>query len=135
MTSRTRPMTASEVRARASHAREYLQVARAIRDDVALSARNNLAASNAVLAGIAAADAICGHVLGRRNAGEDHAAASELLRQATPPTSRAATNLTRLTASKTDSQYSPNLIGASKAAQLMTAAERLVDEMEAILRR
>lgn len=36
---------------------------------------------------------------------------------------------------KTDSQYSPNLISSTRMRTLVTAAERLVREMEDLLRR
>lgn len=46
------------------------------------SAESKVAGSNAILAGIAAADAICGLVLGERSAGDDHTQAINLLKRA-----------------------------------------------------
>ncbi|MEQ1737473.1 MAG: hypothetical protein ABL886_13845, partial [Rhodoglobus sp.] len=59
-------MSASDVAARAAQARSFLQAARLTEEfsDLGATAAANVAASNAVLAGIAAADAICGKALG-----------------------------------------------------------------------
>ncbi len=54
-------MSRSDVQLRARHAEDFLETAT---DALALHPdRTNVVISNAVLAGIAAADAICGHVL------------------------------------------------------------------------
>jgi hypothetical protein len=66
--------------------------------------------------------------------GGAHAEAVELLRRASPPQSKAATALGRLLASKTDTQYSAQLVSSTKARDLFTAAEQLVAEMESPLR-
>ena len=127
-------MSNSDVRARAEHARAYLLVAELIRDDDTLEARTNIMGAIAVLSGIAASDAICGNALGLRVAGDAHAEAIDLLRRATPPDSKAASALTRLLASKTDTQYSAQLVSGTKARELFKAAEQLVNEMNSRLR-
>ena len=101
--------------------------------NISVPGGSNVAGSNAVLAGIAAADAICGYTLGRRAAGESHHEAIALLERAVPSGSRAPANLKRLLASKTDTQYSANMVSDSKARDLVTAAERLVEEMDKLL--
>lgn len=74
MPARTRQMTSVEVTARRNEAVAYLEAARLLRTSDA-QADWKVCGSNAVLGGMAAADAICGHVLGHRSASEDHAEA------------------------------------------------------------
>ncbi len=127
-------MSNAEVLARAEHARAYLLVADLVRVDASITGRNNILGAIAVLAGIAASDAICGKALGARSVGVAHAEAVDLLRRATPPQSKAASALGRLLASKTDTQYSAHLVSSAKARELFKAAEQLVGEMETLLR-
>ena len=134
MTRNERRMTRADVGARAEHARAYLLVADLIEGDETIGARTNVLGSVAVLAGIAACDAMCGHSLGVRSAGDSHMEAIDLLRRATPPTSKAAATLRRLLVAKTDTQYSPHLISDAKARELHRAARQLIDEMELRLR-
>lgn len=110
-------------------------VAELVRDDDTLPAGNNVVGALSVMAGIAAADAICGHALGRRPAGEAHHEAIAMLDRATPTASKARTSLRRLLTSKTDTQYSPELVSAAKMQQLLAAARQLVGEMDELLRR
>ena len=77
---RTRPVSASQVRAYAAKAEEFAEAAAS--DHAA--GRNIAATSLAVHAGINAADAVCGARLGIRAAGEDHDQVLVLLRQAGP---------------------------------------------------
>ncbi|UKF33566.1 DNA-binding protein [Clavibacter tessellarius] len=92
-------------------------------------------ASNAVLAGIAASDAICGCVLRVASSGEDHAQAVELLRTATPQGPAYAKELRRLLEIKTAAQYSPALTSADVATRSLVWAGRLVEAMEDVLAR
>lgn len=129
---RTRTMDSSEIALRAQHARDYLEAAtdtRALHPD-----RTNVIASNAVLAGIAASDAICGRVLGRRAVGENHKEAATLLGTATTRGPELAKDLRRLLDLKTTSQYSALTLGGTNAEKAVGWAERLVDAMERILR-
>lgn len=64
-------------------------------------ASNNTTGLNAVNAGIAAADAICGSKLGYRSNGQDHRQAIQLLTQALPEKKTAARDLGRLLEAKT----------------------------------
>lgn len=83
--SRTQSCSAREARSRRSHARKFLEVA-----EIAASERDqdpeyaSVAASLAVLAGIAASDAACCKALSERSRSSDHHYAEELLRQITP---------------------------------------------------
>ncbi len=133
MTPRERAIDRAGVLHRAQQARAYLEVAQSA-SSVAVPGSTNVAGSNAVLAGIAAADAICGHTIGARAAGDAHAEAISLLQRATPPGSRASTHLRRLLSSKTDTQYSSNLVSVTKAAEMLNSAEKLIEEMERLLR-
>lgn len=136
MSSRRQTMSKAEVAARSAHAHSFLSAADLIEmlgEDAGIDARANLIGSLAVLAGIAAADAICGNALGERAAGENHAEAVAVLKSATPPGDAAQAQLKRLLDAKTTTQYSPQLIGETKAADLLTAARRLVERMDALL--
>ena len=136
MRARTRKMTAAEVRTRAQHAHAFLTAADLVLDlgnDAGIDDLGNTVGSLAVLAGIAAGDAICGAVLGERSAGPDHGEAVAMLRR-TEPGKRLAQHLGRLIDSKTEIQYSPLLLTEARAAELMKAAQRLVDGMDEVLR-
>ncbi len=77
---RTKPVSATQVRAYAAKALEF---ADASVSDLA-AGRNIAATSLAIHAGINPADAVCGARLGKRAAGEDHDQVLDLLRQAGP---------------------------------------------------
>ncbi|WP_349899390.1 hypothetical protein [Parafrigoribacterium soli] len=94
------------------------------------AAENKVAGSNAILAGIAAADAICGLVLGERSSGDDHAQAIMLLKRATHPSTKAANSLRRLLTQKTPVQYGVDAINASDAASLIGWARDIVHEAD-----
>ena len=83
MTSRIRSVscTTREARQRLATARAYLEIAELILGDER-SEFSGVAAGNAVLAGIAASDAICGKGLKKVFRGEDHRQAAELLEEA-----------------------------------------------------
>lgn len=116
-------------RARLKEARIYLSAAELL--DSGGSAESKVAGSNAILAGIAAADAICGLVLGERSASDDHAEAIGLLKRATHPSTKAATSLTRLLTRKTPVQYGVDAISSTDAANLIRWARDVLQEAEA----
>lgn len=133
MSARIQRMTAADAATRASHARAFMAAAElvdSLADDAGIESKANLLGSLAVLAGIAASDAICGASLGERAAGENHADAVVLLKRASPPADSSSAQLKRLLDAKTTTQYSPILIGDTKAADLLTAARRLLKTME-----
>jgi len=72
----------AEARTRLGHAERYLEVAELVLSDEAGS-EATVATGNAVLAGIAAADAICCSTVGRRYRGADHRAAADYLETVT----------------------------------------------------
>lgn len=124
-------MTRADVVARARHAREFLETAT---ESLTLHQdRTNVAVSNAVLAGIAAADAMCGHALGESARGDDHGQAVQLLSSVTPHGVTYANDLRRLLALKTNSQYSSLTISSTAASDAIRWATRMVEGMRTIL--
>lgn len=126
-------MTASEVRVRAEHARDSLLTAQTRFEPGGPMASNNTTGMNAVNAGIAAADAICGSTLGYRSSGQDHKQAIGLLAQAFPHNTNAARDLGRLLEAKTLTSYGASHITEARASELLKYATRLVAEMETVL--
>ena len=125
-------MSPAEVKTRAAHAADYLMVA-TLRLEPGDQNSYNTTGSNAVLAGIAAADAICGFVLGYRAQGHDHKQAVSLLTAAMKYRSPAAAkNLARLLEAKSLTQYGSNHITEARARDLVRSAERLVAEMNQV---
>src|SRR5215207_9631134 len=94
---RTQNCTASEGRLRLDQARAHLEVADLAADtsDPDLE-YTSVAASIAILAGIAAADAACCAALGRRSRSDNHQDASDLLAQITPEGKAAAAKMRQL---------------------------------------
>jgi len=126
-------MTAAEVRVRAEHARDSLLTAQIRFEPGGPMASNNTTGMNAINAGIAAADAICGSKLGYRSNGQDHKQAIRILTQALPEKKTPARDLGRLLETKTLTSYGTNHITETKASELLKYATRLVDEMESVL--
>ena len=89
------------------------------------------AAEIAVSAGIAASDAICGHVLGYKMASESHRDAVEALRVAT--NAATAKHLDTLLAAKSAQSYGDRLPTHADAARLVLHARRLVDAAESTM--
>ncbi|QYH35200.1 hypothetical protein [Salinibacterium sp. M195] len=135
MSARISQMTAGEVRARAEHARDSLLTAQLRFEPRGPMASNNTTGLNAVNAGIAAADAICGAKLGYRPNGQDHKQAVAILAQALPDKKTAARDLGRLLETKTLTSYGTSHITGTKASELLRYASRLVEEMESALTR
>lgn len=136
---RRRPCTAQEASTRAAHARAYLETAKLIRSDPGKPGDvdfNHVAAGNAVLAAIAASDAVCCRLLGERARGQDHREAIGLLGQVRFGTGtereqarRAQTLASALATAldlKDDSHYGTMMIGNAELQRLLRAAERLV---------
>lgn len=117
-------MDASAVRMRRDEAETYYEVA-VLCAGSASHADWKAAGSNAVLGGIAAADAICGAVLGQHHVGEDHAQARRLLDIACSPDRQPGNHLKRLTDEKTNFQYSSSRVTREQTSRLVLALERL----------
>lgn len=88
--------------------------------------RANARVANYVQAGIAAADAICCSELKEHSLGDNHAAATALLRMVVHDGPELARALGALLAQKTDASYGSTPINAAKAARAQRAAEKLV---------
>lgn len=89
------------------------------------------AAEIAVSAGIAASDAICGHVLGYKVASESHRDAVDALRAATDAAT--AKHLDALLAVKSAQSYGDRLPIKADASRSVTHARRLVDAAATVL--
>jgi hypothetical protein len=87
----------------------------------------NIAAGDAILAGIAASDAICGLTLGRLHRGDDHHGAEDLLREAAQDGPQLATILRRLLTIKDAAHYGTPAVSARKAADAAKWAAQLVE--------
>lgn len=131
---RSRKMTPTDVDRRASDARTLLEIGEALLAGTPDSSELKAAGLQAVHAGIAASDAICGRVLGFCSNGQDHREALSLLADATRSDHGASNNLGRLLDAKTTVDYSPDLVSAKRAADLVRYARRLVERMDATLR-
>jgi hypothetical protein len=123
---RTAPCTVSEARAWLRTAQAYLQVAASVLVEPDRGEYLNVAAGLAVLAGIAASDAICSIRLGCIHRGEDHRGAQDLLRQATPDGQKLATVLGRLLRVKDAAHYGVLIVSARNATDAKRWAEFLV---------
>lgn len=92
------------------------------------------AATLAVLAGIAASDAVCCAVLGQRSHGQDHRQAVSLLEQVAPDGSELARDLERLLVIKDDAHYGLLHVSSQRAAAALRQARRLFDTAAAHVR-
>jgi hypothetical protein len=121
----------AEARARAAVARRYLEVAELTADEDDAPAWRNVAVGNAVLAGIAASDALCCARLGRRSRDADHRAAVDLL---TEVDQRLGRDLDRLLQVKDIAHYGTTLISDAKVRSCLRAARHLVEAAETTVR-
>jgi len=126
---RDHPCGAGSARNRLATAREYRELATLKADETTGPARN-AAAGNAVLAGIAAADAICCLRLGRRAGGSDHADAVPLLELVDRSLSR---QLATLLGAKRVAHYGDSFVGADALARSLRAMDALVAAAETML--
>lgn len=120
--------TPAEGRSRRSQARAFLEVA-----DLALTDDRNeahVAAALAVLAGIAASDAICGLSLGKWSRSQDHKQAADLLSTVALRDTTLPTKLRRLLADKDAVHYSPSLITVERAKTMVRQAAALIAEAD-----
>jgi hypothetical protein len=89
------------------------------------------AAEIAVSAGIAASDAVCGHVLGYKIAAESHSDAIAALREASNAST--AKHLSALLDAKSAQSYGDRLPTHAEASRLVLHARRLLDAAETIV--
>lgn len=124
---RTAPCTAHDATSRFRTAQAYLEVADLVLGERERDEYLNVAAGLAVLAGIAASDAICCARLGRRHRGESHRNAADLLRTAVPDGAELATVLLRLLDLKDAAHYGVIIVAVRKGKDAIRWARRLVD--------
>ncbi|HRC18809.1 MAG: hypothetical protein IPJ15_08080 [Actinomycetales bacterium] len=120
---RSRRGTSSDARGRRIIAARYLEVAELAASEEGPGA-NNVVVGIAVLAGIAASDAICLAATGSRYAGEDHAEAASVLGRTDAALGRELAKLVRL---KPAAHYGSAFISDDDRVRALRAATTLVD--------
>lgn len=132
---RQAPCGPAEAHRKAGLARAYLDLAEQAAGgggqagDIADQARN-VAAGNAVLAAIAASDALTCLRLGRHSRGQGHQEAAALLRTIRPDGPRLAKDLTTALGVKDAAHYGSVFVSATTLKATLRAATRLVDAAE-----
>jgi len=112
---------------RLAHAQKFFDAAELIATDVSDDEANaSVAASLAVLAGIAACDAACCVRLGRRSRSQDHHDAERLLAEIVPRGRDAAKDLRRLLDLKDAAQYGVIHVSATELSSALRRAHALV---------
>jgi hypothetical protein len=133
---RTQVCGAAQAQQRLAHARSFLEVAELAADVTDPSLEyGSVAASVAILAGIAAADAACCQELGRRSRSDNHHDAETLLRQIAPEGKQAAGRLRQLIDVKDAAHYGFISVTAPQLKRSLRQAQRLVEFAEEIVRR
>jgi hypothetical protein len=102
-------------------------VAELVLEEPATQSETHVSAALAVLAAIAATDAICGFRLGQYSRGQDHEQAAELLESVDVGDRSLAVKLRRVLTAKDAAHYSPRLMPRSDAQSLVRNARALVD--------
>jgi hypothetical protein len=136
MTARIRTVVCNprEARQRLNSARAYLEVAEVILGEERLEF-SGVAAGNAVLAGIAAADAMCGKGLKKCYRGEDHRQAAELLETAYFDGPKCKTFLLRLLDLKDAAHYGFQDFSRVNAKKAVKLAQQLLGSAEDMFQR
>jgi hypothetical protein len=124
--SRQQPCNRTIASERASYAREQWQLAE-VGAPWEQNAQRKASGACAVLAAIAAADAICCARIGRRSRGQDHREGLALLQLVEPNGSTYARDLEVALATKDLMQYGTNLLSPSRHQSLLRATRRLVN--------
>mgnify|MGYP000333050045 CR=1 FL=1 len=125
---RSQPCDRNDALNRLAQAASFLLAAELIIDDESDDATPSVAASLAVLAGIAASDAACCARLGVRARGRSHPEAVELLGTVEPRGGDMAKDLQRLLNRKDDSQYGVAFVSQSEASRMVGWAKRLLGQ-------
>ena len=123
---RVKACSPADAKALARYAQAYLDTARRVRDEGGFGA-DHVATGNAVLAAIAASDAICGFMLGERSRGSDHRDAVRMLRSVRrDDAERLADALMSALDSKDPAHYGVGGIARDAQVRALRAAETLV---------
>jgi hypothetical protein len=131
---RTQKCGRAEARTRLAHARKFLEAAQLAADEDAPES-SSVAASLAVLCGIAAADAACCAALGRRSRSQDHRDAELLVATVEPGGKDAANALRRLIDLKDTAHYGLINVSRQKLTAALRQAGALVEFAGAAIRR
>lgn len=121
---RTTRCTRREAQARLRQASQYVEVATLVLDDGEFY---GVAASLAVLAGIAAADAACCARLGEHHRGQDHKGAVALLRTVEPGGQQLSNDLKRRLDRKDDAHYGFLSVSSTEERDMVEWARRMVE--------
>ncbi|MCB1254255.1 MAG: hypothetical protein M9891_00720 [Austwickia sp.] len=122
-TERRRRGTPADARNRRIIAARYLEVAELAASEEGPGA-NNVVVGIAVLAGIAASDAVCIAATGTSYSGEDHAEAARVLGRTDGPLGKELAKLVRL---KPGAHYGSTFISADDCTRALRAAKKLVE--------
>lgn len=132
----TQSCSKGQARQRFERARSFLDVAELVVDEADPDVEYGpVAASLAVLAGIAASDAACCMALGERSRSQNHRDAEALLEQITPGGAEAATALRELIDLKDASHYGFSGVGTGELKRALRRARKLLDFAERVLHR
>ena len=124
---RTQTCGRPQAATRLAHAHKFLDAAELIATDIEDDEANtSVAASLAVLAGIAASDAACCASLGRRSRSQDHHDAERLLAQIVPGGRDAAKDLRRLLDLKDAAQYGVMHVSVTELRSALRRARSLL---------
>ena len=122
---RTELFNPAQARTRLSQAEKFAEVADLVLGEHVDTAPG-VAAALSVLAGIAAADAICGATLGRRSRGQDHRQAADMLQNVADDGARMAKDLKDLLDLKDASHYAPVLLSQRQGQAALRRARNLI---------
>jgi hypothetical protein len=131
---RTQKCSAAQARRRLGHAREFLSVAELVGDENDLE-YGSVAASLAVLAGIASSDAACCKELGERSRSQNHRDAIALLDQITPGGGVAGGHLRGLIDLKDTAHYGLINVSAANLKRALRGASHLLTFAEEVVQR
>lgn len=123
---RTQNCTRRDAQNRLAQAEKFVEVAELVLTDDTSSTNPGVAASLAVLSGIAASDAACCAKLARRARGQSHEEAVVLLEIVVPGGPEMAKDLGRLLQRKNDSHYGLAFVSPGDANQMVVWAQRLL---------
>lgn len=132
-TGRTRAATLGDARARLRDAHAHLEVAELALTETGRIEMLRVAAGVGVLAGIAASDAICARRTGAIHRGDDHRAAADLLKTATPDGDKLAATFHRLIDVKDEAHYGLTIVSAQRARNTVHWATLLVTRAQDVI--
>lgn len=119
----TKPCSIAEARARLRSASEYLRACSLLEEGVS----NEVVASNAILAAIAAADAICGATRRERSASGNHGDAADLLKQVDKALG---TDLAKILGYKNTAAYGTREMSDGEKKTCLRVAEQLFERAQ-----